>query len=247
MNAVLLGTQPRFFDILPIYIVFLLLLGVTLPLIRRPRLLMGGSVLLYVATRAFHLELSPWTKDWFFNPLAWQVLFMIGVTAPLILKARNYWRGWDWLAALFAFFSLCEAHVPHLVNRVPDALLIHFKVDKATLHPLRLVAILSLAWLVWRYVPATAGWLRSRWAKPVVLLGQHSLPVFASSVLFAVLGEAVLTTHPGWISQVLVQGLGSLALVVVAVVSALTNNRNRTGGGAMSAPEAGHKPELVGV
>jgi hypothetical protein len=229
-NAVRLGTEPKFFDILPLYIVLLFLLGITLPLIRWPRLLMGCSVLLYVAARVFHLNLGPWTENWFFNPLAWQVIFMIGVTSPYVLKVKDYWRGWDWLAALFSLFSLFESHARHLESHVPAALLIHFDVDKPTVHPFRLLAIVSLGWLAWRYIPVTAGWLRSRWAGPLVLLGQHSLGVFSSSVLFAVLGEAILFTHPGWISQILVQSLGSLALVAVAAVSAWNSNKNRMDG-----------------
>jgi hypothetical protein len=232
MNSVLLSTEPKFFDILPLYIVLLFLLGITLPLIRWPRSLLGCSVLLYMAARLFHLSLGPWTGSWFFNPLAWQVIFMVGVTSPYVLKAKDYWRGWDWLAALFSLFSLFESHARHLDSHLPAALLIHFDVDKPAVHPFRLLAIVSLGWLAWRYIPATASWLRSRWAEPLVLLGQHSLGVFSSSVLFAVLGEAILFTHPGWISQILVQSLGSLALVAVAAASAWNSNKNRTDGRA---------------
>ncbi len=236
-NAVLLGSgEPKFFDILPLYIVLLSLLVLTLPLIRWPRLLLGGSVLLYVATRVFSLNLGSWTHTWFFNPLAWQVIFMIGVTSPYILKARNYWRGWDRLAVLFSFFSLFESHAKHLNGHVPAALLIHFEVDKPAVHPFRLLALVSFAWLAWRYIPATAHWLRARWAQPLVLLGQHSLGVFASSILISVLGEAILFTHPGWMSQILVQGLGSLALVAVAAVFAWNSNKNRAEGRAAAIP-----------
>jgi hypothetical protein len=239
VNAVLLGSQPKFFEILPLYIVLLSLLVVTLPLLRWPRLLLGGSVLLYVAARVFPLSLGSWTGGWFFNPLAWQVIFMVGVTSPYILKAKNYWRGWDWLAALFSLFSLFESHAKHLNGHVPAALLIHFEVGKPAVHPLRLLAIVSLAWLAWRYIPATANWLRSRWAGPLVLLGQHSLGVFSSSILLSVLGEAILFTHPGWISQILVQGLGSLALVTVAVVSAWNSNKDRADGRATAVSGTG--------
>jgi hypothetical protein len=227
MNTVLLGTEPKFFDILPLYIVLLFLLGLTLPLIRWPRSLLGCSVLLYVAARVFHLNLGPWTENWFFNPLAWQVIFMVGVTSPYVLKVKDYWRGWDWLAALFSLFSLFESHARHLDSHLPAALLIHFDVDKPAVHPFRLLAIVSLGWLAWRYIPATAKWLQSRWAGPLVLLGQHSLAVFSSSVLFAVLGEAILFTHPGWISQILVQSLGTMALVGVAAVCAWNSNKSR--------------------
>jgi hypothetical protein len=143
------------------------------------------------------------------------------------------------LAVLFSLFSLFESHTKHLNGHVPAALLIHFEVDKPAVHPFRLLAIVSLGWLAWRYVPATAKWLRSRWAGPLVLLGQHSLGVFASSILISVFGEAILFTHPGWISQILTQGLGSVALVGVAAVSAWNSNKNRTEGRAMTVSETG--------
>jgi hypothetical protein len=238
-NSVLLGNgEPKFFDILPLYIVLLSLLVVTLPLIRWPRLLLSGSVLLYVATRVFDLNLGHWTDTWFFNPLAWQLIFMIGVTSPYILKARDYWRGWDWLAILFSLFSLFESHAKHLNGHVPAALLIHFEVDKPAVHPFRLLSIVSLAWLAWRYIPPTANWLRSRWAGPLVLLGQHSLGVFASSILISVFGEAVLFTHPGFISQILVQGLGTVALVGVGALAAWNSNKNRPDGRATAVSAA---------
>jgi hypothetical protein len=127
--------------------------------------------------------------------------------------------GWDYCAALFALFSLVESHAKHLVHTVPAVLLVQFEVDKSNLHPFRLLSIMSLAWLAWRHLPATAAWLRSRWIAPFVLLGQHSLPVFASSVLLSLAGEAWFYTHTGWVSQVVVQGVGSLALLAVAAWS----------------------------
>jgi hypothetical protein len=222
LNVVLLREVPKYFDILPLYIVLLLLFGLTLPLLRWPRLLLGGSVLLYVATRTFQLNLGHITDGWYFDPLAWQVLFLIGVTVPYILKVREYWRGWDWLAVLFSLFSLFESHVKYLVHRVPAYLLIHFEVDKPMLHPFKLVAMLAFAWLAWRHVPATAHWLQARWAEPLVLMGQHSLGVFASSVVFDILGEAILTTYPGFVSQFLVQIIGTAAMVAAAAIPAWT-------------------------
>jgi hypothetical protein len=254
LNAVLLRGQPRFFDILPVYVFFLLALSVILPLIRWPRLLLGGSVALYVASRAFHIDSNRWTQNWFLNPFTWQVIFVIGLTAPHILKARKYWRGWDWLAGLVSLFSLIESHTPHFVGRVPSVLLMNFEPDKEMLHPFRLLCILSWAWLAWRYVPGTAKWLKSRWAKPIILLGQHSLEVFASSVLLSVLGGAVLVIHPGSISQLLVQSLGTLALVGSAALFALCASANKKGRARSRVlsppepePETTPQPELVAV
>jgi hypothetical protein len=88
--------------------------------------------------------------------------------------------------------------------------------DKSNLHPFRLLAILALGWLAWRYIPAAAGWLRSRWTAPVLLLGQHSLPVFAVSVFLAMAGQAWLAVHAGFVSQVVIQAVGTLAMLGVA-------------------------------
>jgi hypothetical protein len=249
VSAVLLRDQPRFFDILPLYVLFLLLLAVILPLIRRPRLLLACSVALYAATRIFHLELSG-TEGWYLNPLAWQVIFMIGVTAPHILEAKRYWRGWDVLAVSFSLFSLLESHVPHLVNRVPSALLIHHELDKTVLHPFRILCILSWAWLAWRYIPGTAQWLRSRWARPLVLLGQHPLEVFATSILLSVLGSAFLVIDRGPVSQFLVQALGTLALVASAAIFALSasaSQKSRAGSRVTGEPESMREEKLVAV
>jgi hypothetical protein len=124
------------------------------------------------------------------------------------------------LAGSFALFSLIESHARHLVNHIPAALLILSDIGKPSLHPLRLLAILSLAWLAWRYLPAGARWFQSRLAEPFILMGQHSLPVFSASILFALLGESILFKNSGWIPQLFVQGFGSLALIAVGALAA---------------------------
>ena len=88
-NAVFLRAEPKFFDILPLYVVLLLLLAAVLPLLRRPRLLLAGSLVLYTVTRVFHLTLGVLTDHWFFNPLAWQAIFMVGATAPVHPQAQG--------------------------------------------------------------------------------------------------------------------------------------------------------------
>jgi len=243
LDAVLLRYQPKFFDILPLYIALLLILCLALPLIRWPRLVLSLSVSLYVATRVLQLNLPEWAGGWYFNPLAWQAVFITGAVAGSILKSKSYWRGWDWLAGLFALFSLFESHARHLANHVPAAILIHFDADKPSLHRFRLLAILSLAWLAWRHVPPTANWLQSRLAIPFVLLGQHSLPVFSASILFALLGQALLYRDSGWIWQLLVQGLGSLALIGVGALSAW--NKKVPGPSRAGVPESERERVLV--
>jgi hypothetical protein len=242
LNSVLMRYQPQYLDILPLYIVLLLLLFIALPLLLRwPQPVLGASVALYVATRLFHLVLPSWAGEWYFNPLAWQVIFVIGLVSQSVLANKRYWRGWDVLAALFALFGLIESHAHRLSHFLPSKLLVHVIVDKANLHPLKLLSIVSLAWLVWRYLPASASWLRSRWVAPFVFLGQHSLPVFASGVMFSVMGQAWFAAHKGWVSQVVVQGGGTLALFGVAAWSAWNGQESQAGAPA----KAPHEPKIA--
>ena len=65
-------------------------------------------------------------------------------------------------------------------------------IDKSALHPLRLVSILALAYLLGHAVPRDAAWLRGRLAAPFLLMGQHGLPVFCTGIFLSFLGRLAL-------------------------------------------------------
>src|SRR3981189_443834 len=81
IKALLLQFQPTFLDILPVYIVLLASFPLVLWLLR---IHIAAAVLpalaLYAATQIFGLSFHGYPEDqvWFFNPLAWQLLFVIG-------------------------------------------------------------------------------------------------------------------------------------------------------------------------
>ena len=100
-------------------------------------------------------------------------------------------------------------------------------VDKQGLHPFRLGSILALAWLVARLVPAGATWLRSRWAAPFILCGQHSLPVFCSGIFLSFLGRLALEEHNGWVVQAGVNLAGAAALLGVGALAAWYREKGR--------------------
>src|SRR5262249_60204915 len=90
VRALLLTFQPPNLDILPLYIVLLagfppvlwLLLG-------RPTLALAGSVALYALAWKFELALVAYPRgEWFFNPLAWQLIFVFGAWCALGGAAR---------------------------------------------------------------------------------------------------------------------------------------------------------------
>ncbi len=226
-EALTLRYQPSLLNILPLYVVLLLIFAVALPLLRRPKLLAGLSVALYVIARAFALNLPSWTGGgWFFDPLTWQLLFMIGaILAYHPIRVPGPKRLLDVLAALVVAFGIAVIYVlgnhPGILADAPlpiaEALL---TIDKTMLDPLRLLSIFALLWLVVRLVPIDAGWLRSRLAAPLVLIGQHSLPVFCWGIFIGFFGRLGLEFNDDALMQFVVNGGGACALVLVGALAA---------------------------
>ncbi len=238
LEALLLRFQPAFLDILPLYIVLLAMLVPALPLLRRPALLLGLSTALYLLVRFTGLNLPGWTQGgWFFNPLAWQLLFFLGCVlgyrppgAPAPAVPRNPWL----IAAASLALALGFAAVwltwsgPDLLEQLPERVAaVLLGVDKTGLHPLRLLSILALAYLLGHAVPAGARWLDSAAAAPFVLLGQHGLPVFCSGIALSFLGRLALEQSDAWVMQMAVNLAGLAALVAVGAIAAWFRLRSR--------------------
>ena len=235
LQALLLTFQPAYLNILPMYIVLLAWFALLLPLLRRPWILGGLSFALYVAARVFGWNLPSWTEDgWYFNPLCWQFLFVLGA-----LMSRYSLRppvpNWliDAAAAIIVACGVAlvwlvwpsdsvSAHVPRFLTHTL------LMVDKEGMHPMRLLSILALAWIVARLIPFSARWLRSTWTAPLVVCGQHSLPVFCSSIFLSFLGRLIMEERGGWTSQVAVNIGGVLIMIAVGALAAWYRQKGRS-------------------
>src|SRR5205823_3190287 len=81
IKALLLEFQPTFLDILPLYILMLVIFPVILLGMRRHWLwVLVPSATLYVAVHVLDISVSAYPEGhvWYFNPLAWQFLFVAG-------------------------------------------------------------------------------------------------------------------------------------------------------------------------
>jgi hypothetical protein len=100
-------------DVLPA--LYILLLGTFAPalwlMIRKPMLILGCSIAVYLAGRHFGWNLSSSRSAvWYFNPFAWQLLFFLGVWVALggsaavqsIVRTRTVF----WLAIAYLVFAL---------------------------------------------------------------------------------------------------------------------------------------------
>lgn len=231
----LLTHQFNCADILPLYILFLLATPFLIALAwRAPLVAVIGSGLLWLWAGWWSANLRTWPTDhgWFFNPLSWQFLFVIGLVTGL---AKS--RGQRLVpvhpvpvmaAAGLLLYSLLWLQVPALAETGKAALdslqgqlgspnfLTSF--DKTFLAPLRLLHVLALAYVL-SALPALHGVARSRWARPIASLGRNALPVFAVSTVLAygvqILREVLLTPP---LADLLLLGIGINLMLLVALI-----------------------------
>jgi hypothetical protein len=224
LEALRLRFLLPYVDVLPLYVVLMLFFPLMLwLLLKSPYLALAISVGIYLVTKVtdLNLHLYPVDRPWFFNPFAWQLLFMIGAWCAVGRAS--------WLAAFYrsnVVLAICTAYVVVAlaltmttyvpVHRLPQWLII-FPLDKTGLSPVRLAHFLALAILVARFVRPEAAFLRSAWAAPVILCGQHSLEVFCLGVFLSFSAYFVLVEVSARVfMQVAVSVAGVLLMVALA-------------------------------
>jgi hypothetical protein len=234
LEALLLRFQPSLLNILPLYVVLLMFFAATIWMLRWPRLLFGFSFAIYLLVRVTKINLGSWDGGgWFFDPLAWQFLFVIGVLlacAPM----RPPRRAWVFDVGALVVVVLgvvvtivIEPH-PHRLEWVSASAFRSLVVeDKTGLYPFRLMSILALTWLCVRSIRFEAAWLRSRWAAPLVLLGQNSLPVFCSGIVIGFVARLGLEYDDHAPMQVGINLFGAIGMLAVGALAAWYRTKSR--------------------
>ena len=222
-QGLILRLKPLNLDVLPIYIVLIGLFPPVLWLMLRWRnLVMIGSILLYLAARHFQWNLHAYPAGvWYFNPLTWQLTFVLGAwlvlggahTLRFVMRSR--------LALLlsvgfvvFAFPITLSERIPELQNLLPAVAIETFVPnDKTNLAPYRVLHLASLALLVVRFVPVDWPGLRSPLFRPLIKCGQQSLAVFCLGVFLSFVAHLALDAiSNGILAQVFV-GVAGLSIM----------------------------------
>jgi hypothetical protein len=245
IKALLLQFQPTFLDILPLYIVLLFSFPLILLLLRIGTLAaVLPSLALYVATQVYGFSLHAYPDDqvWFFNPLAWQLLFVIGTAAGFariagrrILPAGNLLFGFAAAFVAASFMIRVSWTIHGLYDNFPALFLRQlWPINKTNLAGIRLIHFLAVALVVVHLVRADNRFFRWRSVRPIILCGQQSLQVFCLGILLSVLGHFVLTAWSGGIGPQIMVNLVGFALMI-GTASLLTWYRAMDRGSARSA------------
>jgi hypothetical protein len=217
---------------LPLYIVLLAAFPFVLPaVVRWPWVVIGVSLALYAATCRLNWNLPayPDGKVWYFNPLAWQVVFHVGAACAV------FGTGLSWLDRfrrtltnlaiaflLFAAFIALSWHYNPLERLVPTWVArVIYPIDKTNIDILRFLHFLAVAWLVRVAVPIDAPALKWRIWEPLRRCGEASLLIFCIGTFLALSGQVIVSHYEDSIlSQIVVSILGIVIMCVAAYIAA---------------------------
>ena len=249
IQALLLKFKPVHMDVLPLYIVLLLLFPPILWLLQHSAsAALGLSVLLYALNWHFGLNLKSYPAgEWYFNPLAWQLLFVFGAWCALggADRLSRVLRSPVTIAfavgyLLFAFGIALTWYAPRFGHFIPRWLgEWMYPIDKTNLDVLRFAHFLALAAITVRFVPYDWPGLKSPFLRPAILCGQHSLEIFCLGVFLAFAGHfAMVEFYHGVAMQVLVSIVGVLAMVGTAALISWYKSMERGSGPPKRQPDA---------
>jgi hypothetical protein len=251
IKALLLQFQPTFLDILPVYIVLLASFPLVLSLLRvHIAAALLPALALYAATEILGLSFHGYPADqvWFFNPLAWQLLFVIGAACGFAgITGRSLAPLQRWLLGPAIAYVTTSAIIKlswtiHGVYDPFPALLLKplWPINKTNLVPIRLLHFLAVSLVVVHLVSTDSRFLRWRMARPIILCGQQSLPIFCLGILLSVLGHFVLTEWSGRLPiQLAVNVVGFAAMIgMAALVTWFRATERSQANAALSPPPA---------
>jgi hypothetical protein len=254
VKALLLEFQPTFLDILPLYILLLVIFPVILLGLRLQLLLvLIPSFLLYAAAQATDLSVPAYPEGhaWYFNPLAWQFLFTAGAALGLGEAGagpRFRVAGAPLLMAIVIAGVGLIIKLSWTIHGVWDPfpglfLKELWPVNKNNLSPIRLVTFFANVLIVSTLVPPNIKFLHSPMAKPFIRCGQQSLEIFCFGILLSALGHFLLSEYnSALLTQLAVNVAGVLVLFATAKMIAWYKSMSRTTAGA--APSRGNGMSL---
>jgi hypothetical protein len=223
IGLVLITHQLGYFDILPLYVVIMLMAPGIAALDRfAPSWVLPLSAALYCVTLAVPIPMPTWPLDgqWFFNPLAWQFVFVLGFVLAKdeglggLVRRNIVVVRLIGLAIVVGLFLVMWNNWWHDPTKMPQPRLF-FILDKTYATPIRLIQFLSLVAvfsIAFPYIRRLVPWLVAF----LSMLGRNSLEVFCVGSLLSLAGQITRFAYRGYI------GVDTIVVIVGIAIMALT-------------------------
>lgn len=232
----LLTYQPNYFDILPLYVVLVLFAIGYVALDRhRPNWVLPVAIALYLLSLSLRLVPPTWPNpgNWTFNPLAWQLTYVLG----FVLARPAGIGGW----ARANIIPLRIAAIPIIIFGILVARLHWFAplayetadwplllgLSKTYAAPLRLLQFLAVIAVGSMLYPAIARLLPAV-VRFLSLLGRNSLYVFAAGIVISLTGQFIRDAiGGGFVRDTALVAIGLALSWLVARTAERTKNHRR--------------------
>jgi hypothetical protein len=226
LAALTLRFHPWGFDILAFYVPILPCMAALLALRRKAAWLAwaisGGLYLAVQFNPEWNLTRFGDGQLWYFNPLAWQFLFFVGISLgdparkPLALVPPRWLLALAATAVVLYGLFVMKLSLP-LMQRLPslkDTFMPHYQFywdwgGKTTLQPLRLLHFFALAYLTSLVFPRQWKFWSTRMARPIEVAGRHSLEVYAFGLVLSFVAVFLLAQGPLTATSILVMDLAA--------------------------------------
>jgi hypothetical protein len=233
IGIAMLTHQLGYFDILPLYVA-LMLVAPLLAILDRiaPALLLPASFTLYIASLVVPLTIPAWPIEgqWFFNPLTWQFVFVLG----LVLARNGGLGGWvrqhivaiRWVSLPIVIIGtifvltggtwIDPTKVPE-----PKLLFINGKTFATPIRVIQFLALVAVVSIVYPYIARAV----PRVVEYLSMLGRNSLEVFCAASILSLICQILRFALPDgiWLDTLLVIG----GMVLMGIVAWLAEWRTR--------------------
>lgn len=220
IGLVLLTHQLGFFNILPLYVGLLVLAPIFVLAARVSRwLALALSFGLYAACLAFEINLPSWPDSgrWFFNPLAWQFLLVLGFLCSLWSRDNPTFRAWARRLVPLGVVGVAIGVSVSLAGLRPDPLKVpeprlFFEFNKSYVSPGRLLDFLAVVLAFQSFFPVIAR--HASWLTQLLsMLGRNSLVVFSVGSILSLAAQLIRLALPrSLLLDLIVVGSGILML-----------------------------------
>lgn len=246
VQSLLLIYRPPLLDIIPLYIIFLLMSPVVIVAATRIgwRLILGGSFVLWFLAQFGLREVSyaflshhaglkiPLNEMGAFNLWGWQLVWIVGMWCGVRWARDDFpaekWAKKLWVPSAVVAVAFCAVRYVQIfgLNLGQSSILF----DKWHLGVVPVINSIAVALLLIRF----RSFVKPLAIRPLVLMGQSSLQVFSAHFLFCFVGIGMMGAadriYGGW-KQVILVTCTFAALLLVAKVYARPELSSGTGGG----------------